>query len=97
MMKGAASWEQIRSELPQDVQDRLNESMEKFLAQQSRKWIDLNVQNAFDMAKENGYDFIALGTPTEEIAIDMKDMDCNFKTDTLQDIEAAIDRYKARI
>lgn len=68
-----------------------------FRQQQTSKWIDLSVQNAFDRAKENGYDFIELGTPTREIAIDMKDKDWNLQDEELEDIEAAIERYKARI
>lgn len=64
--------------------------------QDVEKWIDLSVQNAFDNAKENGYDFIELGTSTKEIAIDMKDKDCFCEGYELEDLEAAIDRYKAR-
>lgn len=57
-------------------------------------FIDLIVQNAFENAKENGYDFIAMGTSTKEIAIDMKEKDWNLERDMLEDIEAAIERYK---
>lgn len=60
-------------------------------------FLDLCVHNAFDYAKKNGYDFIAMGTSTEEIAIDMKDKDWNFEHDSIKAIEAAIDRYKERI
>lgn len=95
-MKDGISWEDIRKTLPEEMQDRLNEKQAK-REQQTSKWIDLSVQNAFDRAKENGYDFIKLGTPTKEIAIDMKDKDVFFRYETLEDIEDAIERYKARI
>jgi len=68
-----------------------------FRQQQTSKWIDLSVQNAFDNAKENDYDFIKLETPTKEIAIDMKDKEWNLQNEELKDIEAAINRYKDRI
>lgn len=94
-MKGV-SWQQIREALPQEVKDKQDQK-KTYRQQQTEKWIDLSVQNAFDRAEENGYDFIKLGTPTKEIAIDMKDKDWNLQNEELNDIEAAIDRYKARI
>lgn len=60
-------------------------------------FIDLSVSNAFDRAKyEFDLDFISLKISTEEIAAWMKENDWFLDHDVLEDIEAAIERYKIR-
>lgn len=59
-------------------------------------FIDLSVQNAFDRAKESGYDFIAMGISAKEIALDMQEKDWFLEHYVLEDIQAAVERYLIR-